>query len=256
MAYLDDDFQSYTIGDHLPLGSWTNGGSFTDVIVAGGPSGTTRSLQMQGIADYDRGSSFLTTWTEFVAIRKLSEGEILRFDNGPNLSGHSFTLLSLSVERDKSITAVCPASGQILANSGDFGFDFYAWNFLQVNVTVSDFIDPMTLIPFLQVDCEVALNGVSIFSFSTVTTFDVTQLTNGISEVNHFQLVSNGAFYCAYTLDTPQPIVSYPHPGMPNMIVHQGAGEVIELPDDANVWIQQGVIELILGLGHAYISES
>ena len=255
MAFLDDDFQSYSIGDHLPLGSWTDAGSFTDVIVAGGPSGATKSLQMDGNALYTRG--YLSSFTEFVAIRKLVTGNVVAFANGPNLSGHSFTLLSLKVEPDGTVTATCDASGQTLGNTKDKWFEFYSWNFLQINVTFSDVLDPITMITHVNIDFELALNGVSVLSFNTTTSFDVSQLAAGTSEVNQFFLTSTGAFYANYTLDTLQPIVSYPHPTSPlNCIVHQGVIEVIEEPDDSTVWVHQGVIELLIGLGKAYISES
>lgn len=274
MAYLDDDFQSYSIGQGLPFGSWTGSALFAQ-IVAGGPSGTTKCFQIQlGAATYDRGASYLSAVTEFVAINKPNGGVILNFVNGPNGLGQLFTLLEIRIENDSTVTALCPTSGEILANSGDTLCRFGTWNFFQVNATFSDAINGGTGILSVRIHCEIALNGVALFNVTLTTTAAVAQLANGTAEVNKFGLTTNTCLYDAYTLDTVQPIVSYPHPGTPSGVVHQGvielplepdtsniqvmqgAIELCQLPDSANVVDFQGVIELIMTRGKTYISES
>lgn len=248
MAYLDDDFQGYSIGSHLPFGSWTGSGAeiVADAIGTGIP-GTDRSLLVfPGFADYDRGlgaGAFLTSFSLFCAYRRDYDSTfhpIVTCINGPNGSGNSFSLLEIRGEQDGTLSAYCPQTGELLANSLDALLAFYNNNFLQINVTFSDVL--VSGVNHLHIDCEVALNGVSVFSCSVTTTQLVSGFVNGTSEANKFRL--NFGTYGAFTLDTLQAIVSYPHAGSPKAIVYQAAVEVDELPDDALLQVYQGVVEV------------
>jgi len=212
MAILDDDFQSYAIGATMPFGPFIldPAAAIAEIVAGNGPTGTDRALQLQGAVTVDPAiTGFQASFSEFVAVRKTSDGEILAFSNGSNGSGHTFTLLQVKVEFDSTITALCPVSGQILGNSRDFWFDFHAVNVLQVNVTFSDVV--VAGVAIVHIKGEIALNGASVISFDKDTRFPIAQLTNGTSEVNRFQLSTNGAVYGAFTLDTLQPIVTFPH---------------------------------------------
>lgn len=270
MAFYDEDFQSYAIGSFLPLGNFTPFG--LGVIVAGGPSGTDRSLSLINIAQYDRGSGYLASFSEFVAVNKTSGGVILQFLNGPNGGGATFNLVEVGIENDSTVTATCPTDNLVLGNSLDELFVFNSWNFFQVNITLTDALNSGVLC--VNIAGEIALNGRSILTFNKLTNVAVSQLTNGTSEVNKFNLATNSCLYDAYTLDSLQPIVSYPHPGTPSALVLQGVIELGEEPDDANVQVfqgatelallpdsakiidYQGVIELLITRGKTYISES
>ncbi len=256
MAIYDDDFQSYTLGTGAPFGSWIlDPAATTNVIVSGfGPTGTTKSYRLAGVAAVDPAlTGFLTSFTEFVAVWKLGGGTILNCANGPNLSGHTFSIVTVKIENDGTISVIGPDTN-VIQNSKDAWFDFNSSNFFQVNVTLTDVtVGPTT---FINIACKIALNGTKIIDFNFLTNTPVTQLVNGTSEVNRIQLNTNDAFFDAYTLDSLQSIVSYPHPGTPKGIVHQGVVEITQLPDTTKVWIQQGVIELLIGLGPCYISES
>lgn len=275
MAYYDDDFQGYAIGTNLPFGSWiADPGAFIGQIIAGGPSGTDRSFSVFGAAGYIN-PTYLSTFTQFTALKVDNVGGfgVTSFDfaNGPNIFSQTFSLLSIRIELDGTVTALCPASGEIFGNTGDVWFSFYAWNFFQINVTLTDVL--VVGVPHVNVECEVALNGVSILSFNVTTGVLSSVLNGGTAAVNRFRLT--GGDYDAYTLDTLQPIVSYPHPGSPTCRVNQsvieleqlpdsaeaqvvqGVIELEQLPDSAQCQIIQGVIELLLGsYGRWYVSES
>lgn len=257
MPGYDDSFQSYSPGDSVPIGSWIlDPGAFTNVIVAGGgPSGTTQSLQLFGTVAVDPGvTGFQTSFTEFVAVEKTSAGQILAFSNGPNLTGHTFTLLAIWVEQDGTLTARDP-DGNPLGNSVDVLFNFSTSNFLQVNLTLSD----VTIlgIKYVHLHGSVTLNGKTVITFDADTTAQVTELVNATSEINRFQFSTNGANYAAFTLQGFTSVNDYPHPGTPKGRVNQGAIEIVELPDSGKLRIVQGAIELILDVQNRwYISES
>lgn len=244
MAILDDDFQGYSIGANVPFGSWIQDpGSFTSQIQAGhAPSGMDRSLKLFGNVGVDPlVTGYLTSFSEFVAIDKEQGGAVLAFANGPNGTGHTFTLLQVRIETDGTLSALGP-SGEVLGNSRDAWFQFYRPNFLQINVLLSDVT--VLGVKYVNIDCEIALNGVSVISFNVTTSEPVANLTNATSEINRFQFTTDSAFYSAFTLDTLQPIVSYPHPGTPKMIATQAAIEANVLPDSAKLVVIQAPIEV------------
>lgn len=248
MAGYDDDFQGYSIGDTIPFGSWIDDpGAFTKSIVSGsGPDGTDRSLQLQGVVAVNPSTTgFQTSFTEFCAIRKTSAGQILTFSNGPNGSAHTFTLLTLQVEQDGTLTAIGPdGPTDILGNSHDAWFNFFVNNFLQVNLTLSDVL--VSGVNMVHLAGEIALNGRSIMTFAETTLTAASTLATGTAAVNRFQLASNGANYAAFTLQGLTAIVSYPHPGSPSAIVTQAPIEVGLLPNTGKIHITQAVAEVDL----------
>ena len=213
MALLDDNLQGYAVGTKAPFGPFIldPAAAVAEIVAGNGPTGTDHALQLQGAVSVDPAiTGFQSSFSEFIAVRKTGDGEILAFSNGPNGSGHIFTLMQIRVEFDSTITALCPVSGQVLGNSGDAWFDFHAVNVLQINLTLTDVV--VAGVAIVHIKGEIALNGASVISFDKDTAVPIAQLANATSEVNRFQLSTNGAFYSAFTLDTLQPIVSYPHP--------------------------------------------
>lgn len=258
MAIEDDDFQGYSVGSSVPLGDWIlDPGAFSASIQSGfAPTGMTQSLHLFGTVAVDPSiTGFLTSFSEFVAIHKTSGGQILSFSNGPNAFSQTFTLLTILVETDGTLTALGPGgTSEILGNSTDALFDFGAVNFLQVNVTFSDVT--VSGVKHVHIACVIVLNGTTVISFGTTTGAAVTGLTNATSEVNRFQLTTNGADYAAFTLRSRTSVNDYPHPGTPRALAYQTAVEVDALPDDSRVVVHQAVIEVDLLPARWYIYEA
>lgn len=257
MAIYDDDFQGYSIGDSVPFGSWLlDTGAITNVISAGhAPGAMTKSYRLFGQVVVDPTiPGYIASFTEFVAVFKQQPGRILAFANGPNLTGHTFEILALRVEADSTLSVTGPLT-EVLGNSHDAWFDYNAVNFIQVNVALSDVL--ILGVKFISIDCQIVLNGVEVISFSTTTGAAVTDLTNGTSEVNKFQLQAAEAFYSAFTLRTLTTENDYPHAGSPKARVNQASVEVDILPDSGKVRVIQAVIEVDLLVPNKwYISEA
>lgn len=257
MAIYDDNFQGYAIGAQVPFGSWIlDTSAITNVIISGhAPTGMTQAYRLFGNVVLDPTvPGYRSSFTVFVAIFKDQKGEILAFANGPNLTGHIFEIMAIKVEADSTLSVTGPLA-EILGNSLDDWFDFNAVNFLQVNVQLSDVL--VSGINHINIHCQIALNGKQVISFNTTTGAAVTDLKNGTSEVNKFQLVAAEAFYSAYTLDTLQAINAYPHLGTPSALAFQAVAEVDALPDNAKLEVIQAVAEIdVLAPNKWYISES
>jgi hypothetical protein len=276
VAYLDDDFQGYSIGQTLPFGSFVSQGVFTAQIqsASGGTGipGTDRAFFVFGTAAYVH-SSYLTQFTQWLALRLDSEvsagGYSYAATNGPNGANQLNVIFSLKIEIDSTIS-IYSGAGALLGNSGDVLFPFRKWNFFQINATLSDVL--VAGVNKVHILLELVLNGKSIISFNTTTTITSSNLKNGTAEANNFQLT--GGLYGAFTLDVLTAAVNYPHPGSPKarvnqgaiemanlpdsgkIQVHQGVVEITNLPDSGKIRINQGVIELIIDAPRWYISES
>lgn len=240
---FDDDFQGYSVGDTVPFGDWIlDTGAFTKSIVSGfAPTGMTQSLQLIGtVALNPTLTGYINQFSEFCAVRKTSGGDLFSFSNGPNSFGHTFNLLRFTVESDGTVSAYIGTT--LLKNSYDGLFEFFAVNFFQLNVEFSDAL--VAGLIYVRIQCQVALNGTKILDFDITTNVQVVQLANGTSEVNHFQLTTNGANYAAFTLQNLTALVSYPHPGSPNGLVFQAVTEVDELPSNTKIRVHQAVTEV------------
>lgn len=243
MAIYDDDFQGYSLGSGAPFGGWLLEGAITNVIVAGNcPTGMSKSYRLNGSVVLDPTvPGYITSFTTFVALFKQQRGTVLNFNNGPNLTGHIFQILSVRIETDSTVSVIGPLT-EVLANSKDRWFDYNAVNFMQVNVTLTDVM--VSGVDHIHIACKIALNGVIVIDFAVTTGAAVTDLANGTSQVNRFELQAAECYYSAYTLDTLQAIVSYPHAGTPSGLVYQAVVEVDELPDTTKLQIHQAVIEV------------
>lgn len=242
MAIYDDDFQGYALGSGAPFGGWLLETVLTNVIVSGNcPTGMTQSFRLFGGVVLDPTiPGYITSFTTYVALFKQQRGTVLTFNNGPNITGHTFEILAVRIETDSTVTVTGPQT-EVLANSGDKWFDYNSVNFMQVNVTLSDVL--VSGVKHIHINCKLALNGTKIIDFDTTTTTPVTDLKNATSEVNRFELQAAECFYSAYTLDTLQSIVSYPHPGAPKALAYQAVAEVDILPDTTKLQVHQAVVE-------------
>lgn len=243
-AYLDDDFQGYAIGTNPPFGSFAGSGFFAQIVSEPGGTGipgTDRSLQIiLATVEFVNGA-YLTQFTQFLSLYLTGpltfNGWSYAISNGPGANG-TFEILHLKVENDSTISLY--QGGTLLANSGDKWFNFYSWNFLQINVTLSDVNVSGT--DRVNIDFELAVNGVSVLVFNSTTPLATSVLANATAEANRFQML--GGRFGAFTLDTLQPIVSYPHAGSPKARVTQAALEVDALPDTAMVRVFQSALEV------------
>lgn len=248
MALFDDDFQGYTIGTVFPQGGWVNDPTAFTREIKAGPStvaGTDRYLEifLGGLAPDYTTIGYHSSFSLYTSLKLLSElpfgGSSFGFTNGPNAGGFSFTLFTIKVENDSTIT-VYAGGGQVLGNSGDRLFNFYAWNFLQIDCQLTDVT--VLGVDYVHINLQLYLNGVQAISFSTTTNIAVAGLKNATSEVNHFTLL--GGHWGAYTLDTYAGGLTYPHPGSPDAVIYQAPIEVDELPDDAELTVTQAAIEV------------
>lgn len=244
MAIYDDDFQGYAIGAGAPFGSWLLNGAVTNQIVAGsGPTGTTQSYRLFGNVEVNPiVSGTHAAFTVFCAVRKLTNtpGPVFAFANGPNLSGHTFTLVSVQVEQDATVSVVGPDT-LVIKNSIDQWFEYNVVNFFQVNVQLTDVLVLGT--QMVNVNCQIGLNGREILSVNQTSATPVAQLMNGTSEANHFQLAGSDAFYSGFTLDGLQSMVSYPHVGTPKARINQAVAEVDVVPTTGRIRAMQAVAE-------------
>jgi len=281
MAIFDDDFQSYSIGTVFPTGSWVaqNGSNpFTREIKAGGSGipGTDRYLEifLGGLLPDPAITGYQSSFTLWGALKLVATlpfgGGNYQFVNGPNAGGFSFGIIGVKVEFDGTIS-VYDGNGILLGNSTDHLFNFFAWNFIQIDCALSD--ATVLGVDYVHINLQLYLNGTQVISFSTTTGIQTAGLTHATSEVNQFCI--QGGDHAAYTLDAYAGGLNYPHAGTPSglifqgaaellqlpddekLMIHQGALELAQLPDDEKLMIHQGVIELILEVGNRwYISES
>lgn len=245
MPGYDDDFQGYTIGDQVPFGSWVLDPAVligSQIVAGSGPTGTTQSYKLFGTVCVDPlVTKFQDSFTEYIALRKVNadSGPILAFVNGPNGSGHSFTLVTIQVERDGTLSVIGPDS-TVIANSHDDWFEYNVVNFFQINVQLTDEI--LSGVTYVNVNVQVGLNGRQICSVHVRSNFPVNNLTNATSEVNRFQLTGSG-FFSAFTLTSLQSMPSYPHAGSPAALAFQAVAEVNTVPDSGKIRIIQAAAE-------------
>lgn len=247
-TYYDDDFQSYSIGDAVPFGSWkVNGPIITNQIVAGnGPTGSTQAYQLFGeIVVNTTIPGYLTSASEFFAYRKVqgNPGPVCAFGNGTNSSGQNFQLVGIQIEQDSTVSIIGPDS-DIIANSGDEWFEYNVVNFFQIDVAVSDAIVVVgsSTTTHIHVVVNVGLNGRSIVSVAKTANTLVNSLANHTSEINRFILIGAG-FYSNYTLTSAQSMPSYPHPGTPKGRVNQAIAAVDVVPNLAKIRLSQALLE-------------
>lgn len=248
-TYYDDDFQSYSLGDAVPFGSWKlDGPTILNQIVAGnGPTGSTQSYRLFGqIVLNTTVTGYLTSASEFFAIRKANGdiGPVAAFGNGTNSSGQNFTLVQIQVEQDSTVSIVGPDSN-VIANSGDEWFEYNVVNFFQINVAVSDAIVVVgsSTTTHVHVVVDVGLNGRSIVAVATTANLLVNNLANHTSEINRFILVGDN-FYSAYTLTGAQTTPAYPHGGSPVLRANQAVAAVDVVPTTGQIRTSQALAEV------------
>lgn len=254
MAFVDDSFESYSVGATPPFGVWTSPNPVTCVITTGGMNtgvGTSsRSLQItNGSLVYDSNPSFKTSASVFMSFfadtTKIQNGEsipMFKFTNGPNGFGSFFDLMTVQMENDTTIS--CYHNLDLIGNSIDAQAHLRTWNFIQINLTVSDTV--VSSSTQVHIVTEIGLNGTSILSKSFDTGQAVSSLLGTTAQFNIFNLTSTLLQYDNVTFDTLQAIMAHPHPGTPHARASQGVAELPILPSSALVDAFQGVAELPL----------
>lgn len=254
MAFVDDSFESYSIGATPPFGVWTSPAPAQCVITTGGMNtgvGTSsRSLLItQGSLIYDSNPSFHTSASVFMSFfadtNKIQSGEsipIFKFTNGPSGLGSFFDLMSVQMENDTTIS--CYHNLDLIGNSIDAQAKLRTWNFMQINLTVSNTV--VSSSTQVHVVTEIGLNGTSILSKAFDTGQQVSSLLGTTAQFNIFNPSSTLLQYDNITFDTLQAIMAHPHPGTPHARASQGVAELPLLPSSAKVTAFQGVAELPL----------
>jgi hypothetical protein len=241
MAIYDDDFESYALGAGIPFGSWTGSG-FTNIIRAGGPQGTGQYFDFWGQALFTNGTyySSFTIWLGFRFTESTLFHSVALIDCQNGLGGANFTPSLVTVVNEADSTISVYANNQLVGNSGN-PIEFDAWHFLQLNVTLSGIV--VLGVSNVDVAVKLAVDGHKIIDTHLTTSISVASLQNGIASCNRFFLLGPAAFD-NFTLDVLAAMPSYPHPGTPLARVTQGALELGQLPDSAQVLVTQGTIEL------------
>lgn len=239
-TYLDDDFQGYSIGTNVPFGPWTGGGLFNQIVAGGsGIPGTDRHLQIGNASGTEySGAGYLASFSQFIALNFDQGNPALSFANG-NTPVNPSVLMTLTIESDSTISVSVGTT--ILGFSGDKLFFFRGWNFIQVNLVLTDVL--VSGVNRVNLNCEIGMNGRSVITFNTTTNVSSSSLFTGTAAVNRFQMVGAG-HYAAYTLTSLQAIVTYPHGGTPDAIAFQSAIELARLPDSATLKTIQGDVEI------------
>lgn len=242
MPIIDDDFEGYSVGDQLPFGQWVGSG-FQNIIVNSGPyPANSNAFKLSiGSAEFNNNyTSFYSSFSVMLAVF-VDQGNNPLFivSNGPNISGHTFEIGRIKVETD--FTLSINVNNVTIGNSRDALCIPYTWNFIQVNFQYSDWDDSGTA--RMHISIHAAINGVEVINKSAFTQVAVAQFANATSEVNRFAFLTNSAIYDNITVDSLQPIVTFPHPGLPKAYVHQGVIEGVKIPDTAFIRAFQAITE-------------
>lgn len=242
MAFFEDDFETYTVGDSFPFGSWQSYGSpVSGSIIADGFGKAFRINT--GFAEWNSVTTYRNSFSIWMGVKtNIGDNQLIELTNGPNIFGNSFGVFSLKIEPDGTVTASVPG-GQVIKNSHDFVASFSTWNFFQINLTLSDWDDSGTM--RMQIDCSVGLNGQEIINHTLQSTVPVALMTNGTAEVNRFALIgSRGATIDNFTIDSHASIPTFPHIGTPVARIPSGIIEIANLPDSAKILTKSGIIEI------------
>lgn len=240
---LDDDFQSYAVGANPPYGNLYTGNIVAPIIVNSplGVYGDAKSVQMPSLngalfwpcPPLSINNSF-PAYTEFMIIQAIfvqqdnasSLGPLLVFNSYLNpFNGFSLAAIQLYADGTIGICGEFFSLGQIPEAISDFSLLQGKWYLIQTNIRFGASAGVVTI------DAEVGVNGVSVVSFSGLTTTPISGLP--ATYVNAIQLggAGGGMFMGRTTFyDTVQPMGTFPHPGTPESRVSQGVIELILSP--------------------------
>ncbi len=259
MAIYTDDFQSYAVGATAPFGSLTNFGFFPttirDVTTVSPPSdpqgifGATKCIEFFGSGlELNTLAAYTPAVSVFFGAKFRSWDESIM-----SFASDTHALGSIRREADGTISIYL---GALRLATSTASLRWYNWYFFQCNFTWTN------VGGFVQIDAEIAVDGVSIVSVSYITTITVASLTGLGANLYDW---TNTYFFGALTVDIFQSIGTDPNPGTPlNRVTQttieqvqlpssallrttQGAVEQAQLPSNALLRVTQAVIELVVG---------
>jgi hypothetical protein len=256
MATFEDDFESYTIGAHPPIGGWTSpfNNPNASTIVAGGSAAagaaSTKAISILGgsiVKDFNPSfysaatifCHFFPTQATFVSGENVNVVNLL---NGPNGISRYTEFIRLQLEVDTTLSCYCGT--QFICNSGDFAVRLQSWNFLQINVEFTTVT--IAGVDFLRIlSLHVAIDGIEIMSKTNVDTgVQIASLLGADHTYNILEFLSNRMIIDNVSWNsTLQTLLTYPHSGSPFDKVYQGNVEIPILPDSADISVFQGIAE-------------
>lgn len=236
MAFIiDDDFQSYTVGQPTPFGNLFQGGVVNPFISVDVPGifGDTNSVTMPAIIGliwptqtpssslpaFQQLSLFMGLW---MGHQTDQIGTLIEFANNltPAAGGNMGFLLCNS---DGTLTFTVDGGAFLLS---DYSLLTEKWYWIQVNVSYSTNGSGLVVM-----DVNVAVNNLSVMSGTLTTNRHASDFPTLF--VNNIRLggCSGGSRMGRLTVsDTILPIGTNPHAGTPVALVSQGVIELIKAP--------------------------
>jgi Putative Ig domain len=232
---LDDDFQSYAIGQHTPYGLIEGIGVNPATIVAGGIFSDSQSVSVPAVQTLEWPTTVHTPFDTYfqqatiicglqiTTLGVSSNGELwqLRASHADGIGDTA--VLTLKVMADGCL-AFTNENQLFVFKISDFSLLSNQWYWLQINVSFS------AISGTLVYTCDVAINGQVVLSVVDNNTF--LPITNYPTAGFNYWInggCGNGNLLARLTMyDTIQPIGTSPHPGAtPAARINQGLIELI-----------------------------
>ncbi len=225
-----DNFESYSIGQQIPFGDWSDDGIvFIHDVRAGGPHTSTKCLNLFGPVYWNdtnyRASLTVTFWAK--------SPPSIAFTNLFYAANGTHVLLRLDREFDGTHSVENIGNSEIPV-SGNI------WNSYQLNLQFS-------AVGTVFVDCELWINGVLHLTGSYDTGVLESSLANMLASVDRLGFSGSGGNCFIDELDVAakQTGSYFPTPGTPKARVARADIDLIELPDDALIRIARADIDLV-----------
>lgn len=243
MPIYYENFETFSVGATTPIGSFTAGGAS---IVADNYL-TTGSRAMRtdnNLTNAQYSPGLQTSATIYVAWKQNNSNannqSILDLNNGTHVNANLFSLRN---EGDNTLSVFISNNGTFAGNTHDFVISDKVWSWLQLNVTM--FSVSVSGTNMLAIDFELGVNGTSVISNSITTNRPISLLDSGTPQWDQL-LLNNSSIWDEFTLDSLQPINTYPNPGTPAARATTGLTEILELVDSASVRATTGLIEILV----------
>lgn len=228
-----DDFESYSIGQQIPFGNWSNNGIvFLRDVVAGGPHISTKCLNLEGQV-YWNDTNYRQTLTVTFWYKTAPGSAITAMWYGGNSTQG---LITLDQELDGSVTI------PFIGNSGDKVLpSFSRWNSFQLN------LDFNSAGGFVTVGVELFVNGDSFLSGSYTSSIAVASLSNGLPSIDRIGFTGTGgqSYVDELGIDPLKSGAFMPNPGSPEVRVTRADIDLITLPDVAKIRVARADIDII-----------
>jgi hypothetical protein len=261
--FMSDYFEGYPLGFTIPTGFNLLPFTFRSNIVTDGVEGS-QCWDLSGGAwrAGDNPGDFVNAFSLFWALKRNFDNAanqlLCQFSNIPSpfyASGDGVVLVDMQVEQDGTIsvrTTNGAGVGTLIGNTGAsaLGDEYFVvpnkvWFMLQLNVSLSKLPIPHSANHTCGVEVHLAIDGIelignSVDSGAVVESF----LGSPDAVVNGF--VTTPQFYLldSMTIETQQPINTFPNPGLPIIRDFNLLAELGKLPDDSLVRVPAMAIEL------------